>query len=175
MIINNENGKKHIERDELNYFLDAYNYSQDDKLLPIATSEAPDFICQRADGSMIGIELTKIMRDPNTAFIDSLDYKDYMDGLTALDKIYEALEKKRGLASSKVILVMQLVDCPLAELILFLDEKLQNDFASYGFMEIWLADFTGVEAYGDIELFCIHPFERWGYYQRPYPDRKPYG
>jgi hypothetical protein len=124
---------------------------------------------------MIGIELTKIVRAPDAAFIDSLDYKYYMDGLTALDKICEALEKKKGLTSSKIILVVQLVDCPLAELMPFLDKNLQDDFASYGFIEIWLADYTGMEAYGDIELFCLHPPEHWGYYQRPNPNRKPYG
>jgi hypothetical protein len=175
MIIDNENGKKHIERDELCYFMDAYNHSQDKELLPVGVSEAPDFICQRADGSIIGVELTKIIRDLDTKFIDSFTSKEYMNGLGALDMIYDALEKKKRLGSNKIILVLQLFDCPLDELMPFLDESLQDNFVSYGFGEIWLADFTGIEAYGDIELFCLHPLECWGYYKRLHPNRKPYG
>lgn len=175
IIINNENRKKCVERQELYYFIDAYRYSSDEELIPIEATEAPDFICKREDGSIIGVELTKIIRDPDVKFFDSINHKEYMDDLTAQDKIYEALEKKKGLGSDKVILVLQLFDCPLSELITFLNENLRDDFASYGFAEIWLADYTGLEAYGDIELFCLHPSECWGYYQRSYPNRKPYG
>lgn len=163
MILDNENGKKHIERMELDYFIDAYEYSQCEQLVPIKAYESPDFYCQRADGSIIGIELTKVIRDFAGTEMD------------ALDKIYEALEKKKGLTTEKTILVLQLVDCPIAELEYLLDESLKNDFGSYRFVEIWLADYTGIEAYGDIELFCLYPSEQWGYYQRPYPERKPYG
>lgn len=175
IIIDSENRKKHVEREELYYFIGAYKYSKDEELLPIEATEAPDFICKREDGSIIGVELTKIIRDPDAKFFDSLNHKEYMDGLTAQDRIYKALEKKKGLGSDKVILVLQLFDCPLSELITFLNESLQDDFVSYGFAEIWVADYIGLKAYGDIELFCLHPPERWGYYQRPYPNRKPYG
>ncbi len=37
-----------------------------------------------------------------------------------------------------------------------------DDFNDHGFAEIWLADYTGLEAYGDIELFCLYPSEQWG-------------
>jgi len=50
-----------------------------------------------------------------------------------------------------------------------------KDFESYGFDEIWIADYTGLEAYGDIELFCLYPSEWWGFYERPNPYAKPYG
>lgn len=167
MILDNENGKKHIECMELDYFVDAYEYAMGEKLTPIAATEAPDFKCQQADGTIIGLELTKIM--------NSLGSEDYMKGMEALDKLYESLDRKKGLASENIILVLQLVDCPIAELKYLLDESLMEDFVSYGFEEIWLADYTDIEAYGDIELFCLCPEERWGYYQRPNPERKPYG
>ena len=51
----------------------------------------------------------------------------------------------------------------------------KDDFRSYGFDEIWIADYTGLEAYGDIELFCLYPPEWWGFYERENPGRKPYG
>jgi len=167
MILNNANGEKHIECMELDYFVDAYEYAMGEKLTPIAATEAPDFKCQRADGTIIGLELTKVM--------NSLESEDNMTGMEALDKLYESLERKKGLATGKIILVLQLVDCQISELKYLLDESLANDFGSYGFVEIWLADYTGMEAYGDIELFCLYPIEHWGYYQRPYPERKPYG
>lgn len=167
MILDNENGKKHVERMELDYFVDAYGYAIGEKLTPIAATESPDFKCQRADGTVIGLELTKVM--------NSLENEDNMTGVEALDKVYESLERKKGLASEKIILVLQLVDCPISELKYLLDESLAKDFGSYGFVDIWLADYTGIEAYGDIELFCLYPSEHWGYYQRPNPKRKPYG
>lgn len=161
MILDNENGRKHVERMEFDYFVEAYEYFKGERLVPVGVAEPPDFICQRPDGSVIGIELTKVIRDTTET--------------GALDKICERLEKKRGLASEDVILVLQLVDCPITELEYLLDESLKNYFSSYGFVEIWLADSTGIETYGDIELFCLCPKECWGYYQRANPKRKPYG
>jgi len=174
IILNNENGKKHVEREELHYFINAYEYSLGKKLLPIGATEAPDFICKREDDSTVGVELTKIIRDPDTKILDSTNYKYFMDSFTALDRIFQALERKKGLSSDKVILVLQLFDCPLSELIPFLDKSLQDDYASYGFTEIWLADYTCLEAYYNIELFCLHPEELWGYYQLN-ANKKPYG
>jgi hypothetical protein len=52
---------------------------------------------------------------------------------------------------------------------------MKSDFAGYGFVEIWIADYTGIEAYRDIELFGLAPVRWWGYHQRQNPYRKPYG
>jgi hypothetical protein len=72
------------------------------------------------------------------------------------------------------ILVLQFVDCPIANLYL-LDDSLKHDFESYGFDEIWIADYTCEEAYGAIDLFCLYPPEWWGYYERNGHSWKPYG
>ncbi len=48
-------------------------------------------------------------------------------------------------------------------------------FESYGFDEIWIADYTCEEAYGAIDLFCLHPPEWWGYYERHGHSWKSYG
>mgnify|MGYP001606595903 CR=1 FL=1 len=98
MILDNENGKKHIERMELDYFIEAYEHSRGEKLVPVKAYESPDFYCQRADGTVIGLELTQIM--------NSLESDDCMTGTEALDKLYESLERKKGLASENIILVL---------------------------------------------------------------------
>jgi hypothetical protein len=71
--------------------------------------------------------------------------------------------------------VIQLFGCSLLSLRPFITDDMKNDFATYGFVEIWLADYTGIEAYRDIELFGLAPDKWWGYHQRQNPYRKPYG
>jgi len=163
ILSDNENGKKQIEKMELDYFLEAYGCQTAEELIFVNASEHPDFWCKRADGSLIGVELTKVMSQYDGTETD------------VVDKIYERIESKKGLASEKTILVLQCLDCPLSAIRNLLDESLIKDYISYGFEEIWLADYTGIDAYDDIELFCLCPEERWGYYQRPNPTRKPYG
>lgn len=79
------------------------------------------------------------------------------------------------LFSDNAILVIQLIDCPLSELEIFLDQSLQVDFADTGFTEIWIGDYTEVDVYGFIELFGLHPLKWRGYYPRPDFFSKPYG
>ena len=98
IILDNAAGKKHIERMALDYFIEAYEHSRGEKLVPVKAYESPDFYCQRADGTVIGLELTQIM--------NSLESEDCMTGTEALDKLYESLERKKGLASENIILVL---------------------------------------------------------------------
>jgi hypothetical protein len=72
------------------------------------------------------------------------------------------------------MLVLQLVDGSLDVLRHLLD-GMNDEFEDHGFAEVWLADYSGLEAYGDIELFGLFPNQWWGHHQRPWPDRKPYG
>ncbi len=176
-------GKKMVEEYELEYFIDAYKSAIGQELVVECTSEKPDFICERPDGTRVGIELTKVMRDPETAlWEETFDHQEYMDISSALDLVYRTVENKakkmtknKGIGISNIILVLQLMDCPLSGLKAILDSDLQKDFACYGFSEIWLADYTGLDAYGDIELFGLTPLKWWGFHERPNPGRKPYG
>jgi len=171
------------ERIDLEYFLDAYKQVTGKKLSIVNDGERPDFICRQPNGLKVGIELTKVMRDPESAFWDSTFYRQqYMSVTDALDNIYLVIERKEGERkkadwsyANNTILVLQLTDCPITDLEWFIDYSLQSDFSSHGFVEVWLADYTGSKAFGDIELFGIYPPERWGYYQRQNPYRKPYG
>ncbi len=176
-------GKKMVEEYELEYFIDAYKSVTGEELGVGHASETPDFISERPDGTRVGIELTKIMRDSETAlWEETFKHQEYMTNSCALDIVYgtvekkaEKMSKKKGIGIGNIILVLQLMDCPLSDLKNILYRDLEKDFASYGFSEIWIADYTGLDAYGDIELFGLSPLKWWGFHERPNSGRKPYG
>lgn len=172
--------RKESELEYLRYFIEAYNYVGKDSLREDCISrERPDFICTRPDGTAVGVELVKVMRDPRDAFAIRIVLKeDFMEEEEALELLYHMVERKAkklkqpdwGI-SENTILVLQFVDCPIS--LLHLPDDLKLDFESYGFSEIWIADYTGIEPYDDVELFCLYPKEWWGYYKRT--PKKPYG
>lgn len=173
--------RKEDEEEGLQYFIEAYNLVVEEPLRENCIAhERPDFICSRSDGTMVGVELVKVMRDPRDAFAVEIVLKDkFMEGEEALEFLYNMIDRKAKKIHEPdwhlpddTILVLQLVDCPISYLHLTAD--LQSDFESYGFSEIWIVDYTEIEAYYDVELFCLYPKEWWGYYQRPNPTRKPY-
>ena len=176
-----ELGKKMVEEEELFYFLEAYKEAVEEYLsYSFGRHERPDFICYRPDETPVGVELVRVMRDPRDAHWDLiLDKQEFMDGEKAHAILYHMIQKKDKKRQQpdwdlpdNTILVLQFVDCPISNLHL-LDDSLKKDFESYGFDEIWIADYTGIEAYGDVELFCLYPEEWWGFYPREF--RKPYG
>lgn len=177
-----ELGKKLAEGMELDSFLEAYEWATGTALSVLEGGENPDFICVRANGKIIGVELTKVMRRGDIARWERiLDRKEEMSRFDMLMKIQALIEQKedarRARYSNRVaqtILVLQLVDGSLNGLMHLLD-GLREEIENQGFAEIWLADYSGLEPYGDIELFGLFPHKWWGYYQRPWPDRKPYG
>jgi hypothetical protein len=67
-------------------------------------------------------------------------------------------EKEQKLASGgwplcqRRILFIELIDYPLSELGSFFETDISTD---NGFSEIWLADFTIVEAHGRVRLFAL--------------------
>ena len=175
-------GKRMAEEMELQPFLEAYEWVTKEELTEGSSEEHPDFICIRENEEEVGIELTKVMRDPRDAQWERiLERIDEMDPHDALATIFERIKEKETLRAKhysrhvkETILVLQTVECPL-DAMEFALVKVQNDFLSYGFSEIWLADYTGLEAYGDIELFGLFPEKWWGYHERWNPNRKPYG
>lgn len=172
-------GKKMCEEYELEYFIDAYKYVTGEELTIVSRSEKPDFICER-NGQQIGVELNKIVRGPQSAFWDkAIDKQEFMGSSCALDFIYRHIVSKTKKMIkgnwTETILVLQLMDCPLSEIKTLLDKNLKDNFVSTSFSEIWLADYTGLDAYGDIELFGLYPSKWWGSHPRKNSNRKPYG
>jgi hypothetical protein len=173
-----QQARKMHEEIELAYFLAAYRWATGEGLDVRGSCERPDFICGRSDGSVVGIELVKVVQDPETAWArEVLFHRDYMEPKDALYRASYQVDRKEQqrqqtgwLHAENTILVVQLMDCPIAELEWGLA---QESFGPHGFAEIWLADFTCVAAYGCIDLFGIHPADLWGYYDLP--KGKPYG
>ena len=179
------------ESQQWEYFRLAYRQVTGQLLKKVRKSERPDFICKRPDGSLVGIEFTLITRDPESSSCDSiLDGTEYMNGYDGIQDAIEAIsakaEKLKGKNSGATdwqlpnssILVLSTPDCPISEIEKFLVgdllEELTETCQQSGFSEIWIADFTEIDAYSSIELFGLLPAERFGYH----PDRsrgKPYG
>lgn len=177
--------KKKEEVQILYYFLEAYHLATGVELDLLRSSERPDFICEAPDNSKIGIELTKVTRgDPEQILWDRiLERREHMLPEKAIEKIqWLTIEKEDKKSqgdwkcSDNTILVIELVDIPLYELRSLLEDNTNlPDIDNLSFVEIWLGDYTEIEAYDNIELFCLYPGRLRGYYQRHNPMQKPYG
>ena len=174
MASDREIGKKELELIQLNYFLEAYKYATGNKFSPfVASFENPDFLVEDKDGRVLGVELTKLMRPP--------DEQEEPDPYGQLEDIHYIIDKKEKARKERyvkkvadTILVVEVVDGTLSDFIYFL-EGLKGDYSDHGFAEIWLSDYSDVDAYSNVELFCIFPEENWGFFERPNAGSKPYG
>jgi len=178
-----DEAKKQVEGIALDGFFDAYEHATGQNLSVLAAGENPDFVCARPDGTPVGLELTQVRRDRDIARAERiLERKDEMDPYEMLEFTLWQLGRKEKARVQRytqsvpqTMLVFQLVDGSLSPAFCRMLEGLEDDFADHGFSEVWLADYSGVDAYGDIELFGVYPQEIYGHYERPMPDRKPYG
>jgi hypothetical protein len=165
-----ELGKKIVEEEDLYLFFEAYADATGEVLTSIEASERPDFVCQRAEGTIIGVELTKIMRDPESALWDNvINKQEFRDNADANEAIYLAAEwksRKQKIGNwqhpNNTILILQVMDCPLSNLHYYLEDgNSPDDYADLGFSEVWVADYSEIDAYSVIELFGLYP-ERGG-------------
>lgn len=178
----NERIQKDGETKRLAYFLDEYLDITGERIEITEITERPDFICSKENGCKIGIELTMVTRgDPLIIQWDRIiEKKDFMSREHAIDMIQGRAvikEDKRSKGDWKLpdanILLIELTDIPLNWIEASISPKFCPDLYSTGFMEVWLADFTGIEAYDNLETYCVQP-EKWaGYYPRQM--QKPYG
>lgn len=173
---------KESEEESLGYFLEAYESIIGESFKSVKSSERPDFIATRKDGGQIGIELSKIRRGhPNDTLYDKIiEKKDYMsvyDALCMIQKVAYEKEIKRHSSDwalpDATLLLLDLTDIPLSELKYSISPNILPDLYETGFAEIWLIDLTGLEAYDNVELFCVRPGTLKGYYPRDI--QKPYG
>jgi hypothetical protein len=174
--------KKEAEEETLKLFSEAYESVTGEPIEVIEVSERPDFICVRRDGCKVGVELAKVRRGhPDDILWDRLiDKQDYMSIEDALEKLQEVAAEKETKRNEpdwrfpeSTMLLIELTDIPLSQIKGCIKVDILPDLYATGFTEIWLADFTGLEAYGNVELFCVRPDEWAGYYPRG--PQKPYG
>jgi len=174
-------GKKMVEKEELDQFLEAYEYVTGQRLALVRSDEHPDFICARADETLVGVELTRGEGDAKVMELIQEDQGEPDFGHYELDKVFLRIDEKERLRQgnltlpSSSILVVQMFFHPCADIGSFSTPDLQQDFDQYGFTEIWLADYTTAEPYGGVELFGLKPAKWWGYHPREDFPGKPYG
>jgi len=78
--------------------------------------------------------------------------------------------------TKNTILVIQVLDTDIDELgAFYASVNLHDDFAEFGFQEIWVADCGSIEAYGGVTLIGLHPEQWWGPHERWNHFQKPYG
>lgn len=172
--------KKEEESEELSCFLGPYAALTGEQLTLVA-AERPDFVGTRSSGERVGVELTAIVRDPEDALWDRLLRNVYtMSGSDAVGTMWDLASRKAGKLGepdwqcpNDTILVFLFRGAAIADAMHSLDATLQHEWASLGFTEIWITDLSGRDAFGDAELFGLHPAKWWGWHRRPL--RKPFG
>ncbi|MBA7553460.1 hypothetical protein ES705_46051 [subsurface metagenome] len=178
-----EYGKKLAEEIELEPFLKEYKYITGLALQLVNRSERPDFIAQRSDGTRLGIELSKIMCNPQSAFwarvLRGEEFADPVKTAIHLQKLIYRKDAKRSGSGwtlpDCMVLVLQLMDSSIDQVVLFLDDQVIKELNETGFFEIWLTDYTILDAFGTIQLYGIKP-KRWqGLHSHSRTGNKPYG
>ena len=163
-------------------FLEAYAIATGTKLTLIEGGENPDFVCLRPDDSLVGVELTEVTRSPMDKHLDSvLSGRDELEPFDAQAIIFSLLARKEEARSKRYvlrvannILVFLLTDASLSNIMPALDVP-EDDFNDQGFDELWIADYSSMDAHGTTDLYALYPARLRGFYRRHNFDTKPYG
>ncbi|HKQ56400.1 MAG TPA: hypothetical protein VJY35_00915 [Candidatus Eisenbacteria bacterium] len=164
-------GKKEVEEALLWPFLEARQRVTGKALTFVESSERPDFICAHGNRWRVGVEVAEITYGPDEAINDE----------QAVEEVYRLIERKERSRCrpgweypGRTILVLVTQELGIADIAWLLPNDVRSDFSDHGFKEIWIADFTGYDAYGNVELFGLYPRRWWGHHRRPNPHDKPY-
>ncbi len=182
IVLANDDGKKMVERDDLEPFLEEYSYVTGAELTLVGAGERPDFVCEKR-GRRYGLEVVRAMRDPvQRSWEVVLGGDGHLHGLDAAILVQDILyrkDKKRASAGwryqTSTILVIQLIGSDGEEMAEYLDAQLMDEMADTGFREIWIADDSPMEPYGTVQLIGVKP-KRWrGAHRHRFYGKKPYG
>ena len=172
-------GKKLIEQEHLLQFLDVYEMVTDVALTIHSSAESPDFVCAYPSGELIGVELARSphnyeMRVHDRIWTDrTLSSFDLLASVTAIVSAKE--HKRQSRRWPNTILVVELLDYSFESLSWASDSSLADDFSDTGFHEIWLADHSTVEPFGEVRLIGLFPSRVFGLHDQPALEGKPYG
>ncbi|HWB02767.1 MAG TPA: hypothetical protein VG796_07055 [Verrucomicrobiales bacterium] len=177
-----DTGKKLIEEGHLGHFIDAYAKVTGETLSVSSSGESPDFICTRPSGEVVGVELARSPHDYESASHDRHWTDRTMETYRLLEAVWQMIAAKKAKREAphwrtpdNTILVIELVDYTFNSLSWASDASLSNDFADAGFVEIWLADHSTLEAFGKIRLIGLYPPRVWGVHRQPALEGKPFG
>ena len=160
---------KDQEREFLQLFISARESATRERLEIIRSSEAPDFFCATPNGMIVGVEHTKIAYAEEINGIMGIRQEDrQIDNFELFWATHVAVSKKaqkrqrpHWQTPDSTILVLDMVqgyriqDWPN-------DSSLSDEFADFGFLEIWLSDHSSIEAFGEVTLLGVYPPSIWG-------------
>jgi hypothetical protein len=182
IVLGNDDGKKMVERDGLDPFLEEYAHVTGAALTLIAAGERPDFTCVKRR-RRYGLEVVRAMQNPVDRGWDVILGRDgELHGLDAAILVQETVYRKEQKRAStgwdharSTILVLQLIGSDGEEMAEYLDDQIMDEMAETGFVEIWIADESPIEPYGTVQLIGVKP-KRWrGVHRHRFYGRKPYG
>lgn len=179
----NDYGKKLIEAMALDLFLAEYQHITGRLIESYVPSERPDFLCVDTDGDKFGIELVRVMMDPESLmWLRILKNEEFADPLDTYIHLQEAIDRKDYLRRTvgwscpdDTVLVLQLMDAPIEKVAKFICSEVVEVGEASGFSEIWLADYSVEEAYSTVQLYGIKPEWFRGLHDRALGSSKPYG
>jgi hypothetical protein len=170
-------GKRLAEREDLDFFLEAYERATGETLGHMDDSETPDFIGTDEHGRVVGIEITTLRFGPAERHVHSIFPAEHRDGawcrlLHLMRQKHQTLTRGRWAECERKILVFMMVDASIADTV----ASTATDLPIAGsFDEIWLADSTQIEAFGAVDLFAVvHPALA-GRFATGDLGQKPYG
>ena len=174
-------GKKFVKEAHLRCFLDAYTTVTGTTLSFLSAAESPDFTCARPSGELVGIELARSPHDYEIALHDRIWTDRTMESYDLLESIGHIISTKEDKRKAPhwrtpnhTILVITLIDYCFDSLAWLEDSSLSQDYACTGFLEIWLADHSTLEAFGQVKLIGLYPAQFWGIRPQPALEGKPY-
>jgi hypothetical protein len=173
--------KREEEADDIAAFLEVYPRATGETLEWVDGEESPDAICERPEGTLIGVEHTRIRRSPDDAHWDSiLHQRDDMDVQATLDDLEAQILKKSGLRlkykPSRCILLVAIYETEFDRLARIAAGTM-NWLDETGFEEIWLGDYKSIRdgVHRELRLFGLYPEEFRFFTERSIFDQKPYG
>jgi hypothetical protein len=169
------------ERRHLDLFLAARKSAIGEELTFVADSESPDFVCRRHDGTVVGIEHTKVAYNPEWRDeISNEEWDEQVDDWEVFWACYLAVKKKEKKRQknywsmpNSTILVLDFVDGNALQS-WHDDEDLSGDFTDSGFLEIWLMDHSSLEAYNTGTAIGLYPPSIWGINGQGHLGAPPY-
>jgi len=174
--------RKDEEATDIEAFTEAYEWATGESLEVETHDDSPDAICVMPDGTIVGVEHTRIRRSPEDARWDAiLNYRDEMSVEATYDEIVRLVYKKAALrqrfATEYNILLIAIYETEFRTAIAAAKLIPIEDLGDTGFDEVWLADLRGIRdgVHRSARLFGLYPDELRSLTDHRPLDQKPYG